>query len=127
MIKRFAIVVISLLLAGCSESLKVVAGDEVMLSFELKNGSGARIDNSMQPQGLQPLRVIAGKGYLIKGMDKLLFGMKVGETKIEKILPEEAYGKCGVFYLDENGKEKYVIAPNDTLTVKIEVLKIKRM
>ena len=127
MIKYLAIVVISLLSVGCTENLTVLAGDEVMLLFELKNGSGARIDNSIQPQGQLPLRIIAGKDYLIKGMDKLIIGMKEGETKIQKIMPEEAYGKSGVFYLDENGKDKYVISPDDTLTVKIEVLKIKRM
>jgi FKBP-type peptidyl-prolyl cis-trans isomerase 2 len=40
----------------------------------------------------KPLRLIVGKGQVIKGFDEGIIGMKVGESKTLTIPPEKAYG-----------------------------------
>ena len=39
-----------------------------------------------------PLEFTVGEGQIIKGFDNAVVGMKVGEEKEIKLLPEEAYG-----------------------------------
>jgi FKBP-type peptidyl-prolyl cis-trans isomerase len=127
MTKLLFILPLAFLLHACNDKSTVVSGDEVLLFFTLYNSEGDRIDNSIQPNGQMPLRILAGKNYLIKGMDETLIGMMEGETKTSQILPENAYGNKGVYYLDSLGKKIYVIQPYDTLIVKIELLKINKM
>ena len=111
-------------LVSCTKTKMIKQGDEAIISFILKNKAGMRIDNSFMPNGKMPLRTIIGKGYLIKDFDELLIGMKEGEKKTSKILPENAYGAKGIFYLNELGNKVFIIEPNDTLVLSIEVNKI---
>jgi FKBP-type peptidyl-prolyl cis-trans isomerase 2 len=102
----------------------VETGDEVLILFTLKNKLGNRIDNSVMARGNMPLRLLVGKGYLIKGMDEALLGMKIGEVKICDIMPDKSYGEKGIFYKDKKGNKVFVIEPNDTLNVTIELLSL---
>lgn len=49
----------------------------------------------------KPLTFTVGAGQMIKGFDEGVVGMKIGEEKILKIPPEEAYGE----YMEEYAKE----------------------
>ena len=40
-----------------------------------------------------PLKFVAGAGQMIKGFDKGVIGMKVGDEKTITLPPEEAYGE----------------------------------
>ena len=104
MAKLAFILPLAFLLHACSNKAKCAPGDEVLLLFSLHNSESNRIDNSIQPNGQMPLRTLAGKGYLIKGIDETLIGMKEGETKTTQILPENAYGNKGIYYLDSQYK-----------------------
>jgi FKBP-type peptidyl-prolyl cis-trans isomerase SlyD len=41
----------------------------------------------------KPVPVIVGEGFVIKGLDKALLSMNVGERKIIELKPEEAFGE----------------------------------
>ena len=122
--KLIAYTLVLITLSSCKERRMVETGDEVFILFTLKNQLGNRIDNSAMPRGNISLRALVGKGYLIRGMDEALIGMKVGEVKIGDILPNKSYGENGIFYKDKKGNKVFVIEPNDTLNVTIELLRL---
>ena len=41
----------------------------------------------------EPIEFIQGIGQIISGLEDALYGMKVGEKKVVKIQPEDAYGE----------------------------------
>jgi peptidylprolyl isomerase len=72
----------------------IKAGDNIAVNYTGKLKDGTVFDTSI---GREPLGFTAGAGQMIKGFDKAVIGMKVGETKTVEISPEEAYGT-----LDQN-------------------------
>lgn len=70
---------------------KVKQGDTIEVEYTGSFDDGKVFDSS-KSHG-QPLRFEAGVGKVIPGFDKAVIGMKVGEEKTVRILPEEAYGQ----------------------------------
>ncbi|MFQ5757447.1 MAG: peptidylprolyl isomerase [Acidiferrobacterales bacterium] len=65
------------------------AGDTVRVHYTGKLDDGIEFDSSA---GREPLEFALGSGQVIPGLDKAVEGMKVGESKSERIPAEEAYG-----------------------------------
>lgn len=129
---RFLTWVIALIaIVGCNtnlkntESLIVSEGDTVLVNFNLLNSKGFRVDGTLLGIG-GPLRFVVGNGQVIQGFDKGVIGMSKDETRDLKLPPEEAYGAMGVYYRGNVSDTVYVVAPNDTLFLKIEMLDIKK-
>ena len=79
-------------------------GDLVKLSYIGKLENGEIFDTSIEEIAKEnniysperdygPISVVAGTGQIIEGLDKALLGMKVGEKKTLRIVPEEAFGE----------------------------------
>lgn len=64
-------------------------GDTVRVHYTGKLDDGIEFDSSA---GREPLEFALGSGQVIPGLDKAVEGMKVGESKSERIPAEEAYG-----------------------------------
>jgi len=70
-------------------SRKTRKGDNVSVHYVGKFKDGKVFDSS---RGRGPLKFTVGAGQMIKGFDKAVVGMKVGEKKTVTLPPEEAYG-----------------------------------
>ena len=62
----------------------------VSINYTLKNKDGQVIDSSNNGE---PLEFIAGRGFLIAGLEKELEGKKAGDKFAAVIPPAEAYGE----------------------------------
>lgn len=81
----------------------VVNGSRVTVDYVGTLENGTLFDTSIAaeakkagltvPDNLQPLEFVVGSGVVIKGFDKAVLGMKVGEEKTVTIPPEEGYGQ----------------------------------
>jgi len=74
---------------GKSTKSTVSNGDKVSVHYKGTFPDGKVFDKS---HGRGPLRFTVGAGQMIKGFDKAVVGMKIGETKTVTLPPEEAYG-----------------------------------
>ena len=95
-----------LLFSGCvgqkTTSQQIKTGDNVSVDytgsvngtvFDTSIESVAKENNLYMPNRTYgPINFTVGKGQLIKGFDKGIIGMKVGESKTLVIPPDEAYG-----------------------------------
>jgi peptidylprolyl isomerase len=98
-LKKLGILILSLTLllfvplaAGCSggtESAPVKEGDKVGVEYTGTLSDGTQFDSNV---GKAALEFTVGGGQMIKGFDKAVVGMKVGETKTVTIPAAEAYG-----------------------------------
>lgn len=87
-------------------------GDVVTIHYTGTLENGAKFDSSLD-RG-QPFEFTLGVGQVIKGFDKGIMGMKIGEKKRIVISPEDGYGNAAV------GS----IPPNSTLIFDVELLGI---
>ena len=71
------------------ETPDVRPGSVVHLEFTLHDETGAVLDTN---RGRTPLVFTYGSGEVIRGLERALAGMKVGEEKRVTVPPEEAYG-----------------------------------
>lgn len=71
-----------------SGNIKVSDGMVVDLDYTLK------VDNEVvdTSEGREPIKFIQGRGYIIEGLEKELYGMKAGEDKQVVLPPERGYG-----------------------------------
>ena len=122
----FAIFSLMSVLVSCKPDQEIDRGDEVYLQFELRNGRGIRIDDSKQPQGMLPLRIIAGNGYLPDKVDQLILEMKKDEIRTFRFAACDAYGRKGIYYCDTLNTKTYLIGPSDTLRLDIKVLPLQK-
>jgi FKBP-type peptidyl-prolyl cis-trans isomerase SlyD len=67
----------------------VQEGSIVSIEDTLKDDGGKVIESNL---GKEPLTYIHGAGQIIRGLEKELYGMKVGEQKKISVKPEEGYG-----------------------------------
>lgn len=65
------------------------AGDTIRIHYTGTLTSGEEFDSS---KGREPLEFTLGSGMIIKGLDDAIYGMIVGEKKVTKIAPADAYG-----------------------------------
>lgn len=93
---------------------KSQAGDLLAMHYTGTLADGKKFDSSLD-RG-QPFEFTLGIGQVIKGWDKGLRDMCVGEKRKLKIPPSEGYGSAGA-----GG----VIPPNAHLIFEVELLEIK--
>ena len=69
--------------------------DDMVVSFDytLTLDDGEVVDTS---DGREPLEVIQGRGQIIAGLEKALYGMELGDEKQVVVLPAEGYGEYDV-------------------------------
>ena len=67
----------------------VQEGSLVSIEYILTDETGKVIESN---RGKEPLTYIHGAGQIIRGLEKELYGMKVGEQKKISVKPEEGYG-----------------------------------
>ncbi len=100
--KTAAILILVILASACVSQQLVKQGDTVEVHYTGQFVSGEVFDTSRDGS---PLRFKVGSGQMISGFDAGVLGMRIGETKEVRILPEQAYGA-----LDES---KRVMVPVD--------------
>lgn len=64
-------------------------GKVVELVYTLKNAGGEVLDHSTNES---PFSYIHGMGQIVPGLETALSGLRVGETKLVEVSPEEGYG-----------------------------------
>lgn len=102
---------IEILKEGIGEGAK--AGDEISVNYVGTLTNGKKFDSSID-RG-QPFSFQLGAGFVIRGWDEGLIGMKIGEKRRLVIPPELGYGEQGA---------GSAIPPNATLVFEVEMLKI---
>lgn len=90
---------------------KAQKGDELLVHYTGRLQNGQVFDSSV---GREPFRFTLGAGYVIKGWDEGLVGMRVGGKRTLTIPPEMGYGPTG------SGP----IPPNATLVFDVELVDI---
>jgi FKBP-type peptidyl-prolyl cis-trans isomerase 2 len=121
------LLVCTILSSGCMDngsdggnSRAVKPGDKVHVDYTGKLENDTVFDTSREDVAKQagiyvngrtyvPLTFVVGSGQMIKGFDKGVIGMKVGEEKTITIPPEEAYG--------EYDKSKVLAVPIEELNL----------
>ncbi len=122
---KISIIIISLLFfVGCSIEQIVKEGNEVVLLIKVTNKDGNIIDESGYFNQKMPLKVIVGKSEVFSTIDSALVGMKQMEEKEIILPPNAAYGRNGVFYINDIYDTIYVVNPYDTLLAKIKIISI---
>jgi FKBP-type peptidyl-prolyl cis-trans isomerase SlyD len=77
--------------------------DDLVVSLDYTlNVDGAVIDTS---ENSQPIQFIQGQGHVIPGLERQLYGMTIGESKLLVVPPAEGYGE-----VDDNA---YASVPRD--------------
>ena len=95
------------------EGKEAVAGEEVTVHDSGWLTDGTKFDSSKDR--FQPFSFPLGEGYVIKGWDQGVLGMKVGGKRKLTIPSELGYGARGA-----GG----VIPPNATLVFEVELLQV---
>lgn len=78
-------------------------GSIVSIEYTLTDDAGTVIDTSV---GKEPLTYIQGAGQIVKGLERELNGLKVGDQKKVKVSPEEGYGAVNEKAFQEIPREK---------------------
>lgn len=99
------------LVIGTGEEAR--AGKSLSVNFTGRLTNGQVFDTTANREG--PLWFPLGQGYVIRGWDDGVPGMRVGGTRRLTVPPTLAYGDAG---------HGYMIPPGATLIFEIELLKI---
>jgi FKBP-type peptidyl-prolyl cis-trans isomerase SlyD len=81
----------------------VQQGVLVSIEYTLTDETGKVIESNV---GKEPLTYIHGAGQIVRGLEKELAGMKVGEQKKIQVKPEEGYGLRDPNAVQEIRKDK---------------------
>jgi peptidylprolyl isomerase len=65
-------------------------GDTVRVHYEGRFEDGEVFDTS---EGREPMEFVVGQGAVIPGFERAVIGMTEGETKTQRVEPEDAYGQ----------------------------------
>jgi len=78
-------------------------GSLVSIEYTLTDDSGNVLDSNV---GKEPLTYVQGGGQIVRGLEKELTGLKVGERKKIHVSPEEGYGPIDPKAMQEIPKDK---------------------
>jgi FKBP-type peptidyl-prolyl cis-trans isomerase SlyD len=81
----------------------VQEGSIASIEYTLMDEAGKVIESNV---GKEPLTYIHGAGQIVRGLEKELYGMKVGEEKKIQVKPEEGYGLSDPKAVQEVLREK---------------------
>jgi FKBP-type peptidyl-prolyl cis-trans isomerase SlyD len=81
---------------------EVQEGSLVSIEYTLTDESGAVLDSNV---GKEPLTFIHGAGQVVKGLERELAGLKVGDQKKVQVKPEDGYGLTDQKALQEIPRE----------------------
>ena len=73
------------------DSPRVQVGDTVRVHYTGTLEDGEQFDSSRDP-GREPLQFVVGSGDVISGFDDAVLGLAVGETRVQRVEPEDGYG-----------------------------------
>ncbi|MEN9626492.1 MAG: hypothetical protein RL557_820 [archaeon] len=82
-------------------------GDTISVDYEGRLENGEVFDSSTHGDHSHPLEFTVGSGMVIKGFDKGVLDMKIGEEKEIVIKPEEAYGRVNKSLFKEIPKSSF--------------------
>lgn len=85
------------------EKLKISDGMVVDLNYTLKVDEQV-VDSS---EGGEPIKFIQGEGHIIEGLEKELYGMKIGDDKDVVVSPEDGYGDLNTEAIVDVPKEEF--------------------
>lgn len=108
--KLWVVALMGLSLCLCVSPLKaedavIEEGKSVKFDYTLKVEEQL-VDKS---EGRGPLEYVHGKNMIVKGLEKELVGLKVGDKKVVTVTPEEGYGAVDPNAIVEFPKEKLAI------------------
>ena len=89
--------------ADLQPATSVQQGVLVSLEYTLTDEAGKVIESNV---GKEPLTYVHGTGQIVRGLEKELVGMKVGEQKKIQVKPEEGYGLRDPNAVQEIRKDK---------------------
>jgi FKBP-type peptidyl-prolyl cis-trans isomerase SlyD len=78
-------------------------GSFVSIEYTLTDETGTIIDTNV---GKEPLTYIQGAGQIVKGLERELNGLKVGDQKKVSVKPEDGYGPVNEKAFQEVPREK---------------------
>lgn len=78
-------------------------GSLVSLEYTLTDDSGNVLESNV---GKEPLTYVQGSGQIVRGLEKELAGLKVGDRKKIHVSPEEGYGPVNPQAIQEIPKDK---------------------
>ncbi len=73
----------------------------------------------------QTFKITMGKDSVMPGLELALREMKKGEKRVLIFLPEHGFGNSGFYSPEKKGERRFVIPPNTTLVLELEVIYIK--
>jgi FKBP-type peptidyl-prolyl cis-trans isomerase SlyD len=73
-----------------TEKLAIADNMVVSMDYTLRLDDGQVVDSS---EGREPLMFLHGRGQIIPGLEKELYGMKTGDAKKVAVSPTEGYGE----------------------------------
>jgi FKBP-type peptidyl-prolyl cis-trans isomerase SlyD len=97
---------------------QIEEGSIVTIEYTLTDDSGKTIDTSV---GKEPLTYIHGAGQIVKGLERELNGLKVGDQKKVSVKPEDGYGLPNDKAVQEIPREKVpaeALKEGETLMMK---------
>jgi FKBP-type peptidyl-prolyl cis-trans isomerase SlyD len=89
--------------ADLQPATSVQQGVLVSMEYTLTDEAGKVIESNV---GKEPLTYVHGSGQIVRGLEKELVGMKVGEQKKIQVTPEEGYGLRDPNAVQEIRKDK---------------------
>ncbi len=85
--------------------MTVADNQVVSIEYELTEAGGSEILDSNKGHG--PLEFITGKGQIIPGLERQLYGLEKGESADIKVPASEAYGEYNPEAVDTLPKEQF--------------------
>lgn len=73
------------------DETRIAHGSRVRLHFSVSLPNGTPIDSTFARS--TPVELVMGDGSLLEGFEKVLNGLKVGDTRVAHLPPSEAFGE----------------------------------
>ena len=93
-----------------TENLTVADNMVVSMDYTLTLDNGEIVDSS---EGREPLEFLHGRGQIIPGLEKELYGMAIGDVKKVAVAPAEGYG--------ESDEDAFQVYPRDAFPADMEI------